>query len=105
MNYTHTITLIAPLSLLSIASAISRSLDPDVGGADSWQTVDDTITVKTPCTEQFCNQALYLIANPEALHAAVSADYSARWPHLTPPTIGDCEQFCGSVVVQNSKEI
>jgi hypothetical protein len=101
MNYTHTITLIAPLSLLSIASAISRALDPDVGGADSWQAVDDKITVTTPCTEQFYNQTLYLLNNPHALYDVVLADYANRWADMTSPTLSDCQQFCSGVSVAN----
>lgn len=96
-NYTHTLSLTAPASLLPIASAIARALDPDTGGADSWQTVGDVITMSTPCTEQFFNDALYLLTEPQALHTIVSDDYETRWADLTPPTLAECEQFCAGV--------
>ena len=39
-----------------------------------------------------------MLANPQALHAAVSADYAARWVDMTPPTLEECEAFCQSVI-------
>ena len=41
-----------------------------------------------------------MLANPQALHAAVSADYAARWVDMTPPTLAECEDFCAGVVVE-----
>jgi hypothetical protein len=97
--YTHTLTLTAPASLLSVASAIARALDPDTGGADSWQTVGDVITMSTPCTEQFYNEALYLLTEPQALHTIVSDDYETRWADLTPPTLEQCNAFRTGVIL------
>lgn len=74
-------------------------MDVDVGGADSWQVVGDTITMSTPCTEEFHGEALYLITDPQTLHVVVSSDYAERWPDLTPPTLAECEQFCAGVTV------
>lgn len=39
------------------------------------------------------------MSNPPALHAAVSADYTARWPDLTPPTLAECQAFCAGAVL------
>lgn len=99
MNYTKTLSLTAPASLLPIASAIARALDPDTGGADSWQTVGDVITMSTPCTEEFYSDALYLLTVPQSLYAIVSDDYETRWPDLTPPTLEQCNAFCTGVIL------
>lgn len=98
--YNQVISITLPAELLLIASAISRSLDPDVGGYDSWVLSEDglTISTSTPCTEAFATQAMYMLTHPEALHAAVSADYAARWVDMTPPTLADCRAFCEAVI-------
>ena len=33
-----------------------------------------------------------------AVHAAVAADYAARWQELVAPTLAECESFCNSVI-------
>jgi len=96
--YSHTLSLRLPASLLPIAQAISRAMDVDVGGYDSWQIDGDTIITSTPCTSEFYDQAMAMLADPALLHAAVSADYSARWSDLTPPTLSDCEAFIAGVI-------
>jgi hypothetical protein len=99
MQYTHTLTLTLPASMLPIAQAISRALDPDVGGYASWTEAGDTITTTTPCTEAFAAQAQAMLADPALLHGAVVADYAARWADMTPPTLAECEQFCNEVTL------
>ena len=100
-GYTETLGIKLPSSLLEVASRISRALDPDVGGYDSWTVSEDglTISTSTPCTSSFAQQAQYMLSHPEALFAAVSADYAARWADMTPPTLAECEQFCAGVIV------
>ena len=41
-----------------------------------------------------------MLADPMLLHYTVSADYAARWADLVPPTLEECEIFCGGVVVE-----
>ena len=96
--YSRTLSLRLPASLLPIAQAISRALDPDTGGADSWTLEGDTITTSTPCTEDFYAQAQAMLADPALLHGAVSADYVARWSDMTPPTLEDCQAFIAGVI-------
>jgi hypothetical protein len=109
MSYDNTLTIKLPVSLADIASRIGRAIDPDVGGersftsivtgyADSKPVYGDTISMTTPCTTAFKLQAEYMLANPEALHAAVAADYAARWADLTPPTLAECQAFCNGVI-------
>ena len=100
-NYDQTLSIKLPAGLLLIASSISRALDPDVGGYDSWSLSEDglTISTSTPCTSTFKAQAEYMLAHPEALHTAVSQDYAARWTDLVPPTLEECVAFCDGVVM------
>ena len=101
MSYSETLTITLPASLADIAASIGRALDPDVGGDKSFMLSEDeqTITCSTPCRPEFKQQALYMIEHPETLFAAVSLDYSTRWPDLPCPTLADCQAFCSSAVI------
>ena len=102
--YDATLSISLPAAFAPIAAAIGRALDPDVGGADSFTLSSDelTISTSTPCTSAFAQQAQYMLTHPEALYAAVSADYAARWADMTPPTLVECEQFCAGVIAPDS---
>ena len=114
MSYTHTVKIKLPVDMADIAAAIGRALDPDTGGdksfsrdvtgadAEGLPIFGDTISTSTPCTEAFSTQAMYMLTHPEALYAAVSADYAARWVDMTAPTLAECEQFCAGVIVPES---
>ena len=99
-NYDATFAITLPAALAEIAAKIGRAMDADVGGADSFTLSSDelTISTSTPCTSSFAQQAAYMLGHPEALHAAVSDDYAARWADMTPPTLAECEQFCLGVI-------
>jgi len=99
-HYDHTLTITLPASLLGVANNIARAMDPDIGGAETYKLVEGspTITMSTPCTAEFYTQAQYMMANPDALYAAVAADYATRWPDLPVPTLADCESFCAGII-------
>lgn len=99
-NYTETVTITAPAALADIAARIARALDPDVGGAGSFRPAPggETISATTPCTPEFKARVLMLKDSPQMLHAVVAADYVARWPELTPPTLVECEAFCDGMI-------
>lgn len=99
MSYSETLTITLPASLAGIAASIARSLDPDVGGEHSFTPSEDGLTISctTPCEPVFKAQAEYMMLHPEALHAAVSADYATRWPDLVAPTLAECEAFCAGI--------
>jgi hypothetical protein len=110
MSYDNTLKITLPVALADIAAAIGRALDPDVGGERSFSRIvtstdakglpiyGDTISMTTPCTTAFKAQAEYMLANPEALHAAVEGDYAVRWVDLVAPTMEECQAFCNGVI-------
>lgn len=109
MIYPTTILIAVPVSMLTLAAKMAQAFDPDVGGAKSFDTLRATNGTTTyavsysPATELFAQQAVYFKANPADLHAAVVADYTARWASLTPPTLTECQTFCaGCFVVANT---
>ena len=113
MTYSETLTITLPAELADIAAAIGRALDPDRGGDKSFSRdvigysgegfdrtpiYGETISCTTPCEPHFLAQAEYMMLHPEALFAAVSADYAAHWPDLVAPTLADCMAFCAGIV-------
>lgn len=108
MSYTERLIVTIPPELLDIGRSITRALDVDVGGYDSWTPVRDDpadpeshITAYfayTPCTPEFKAQAEAMLMNPALLHAAVVADYEARWAEFTAPTLAECEAFCAGAI-------
>ena len=112
-NYTERMTITVPLELEEITSAIGRAMDPDVGGHKSFaRTVlgyeadgetpiyGDTLYCSTPCTAEFKAQAQAMLSDPAMLHYAVSADYAARWPDLTAPSLADCTLFISKLSLE-----
>ena len=104
-----TIRLAYSLSMAEIASKIGRALDPDVGGHKSFQRdvtgyngetpiYAYTLSTTTPCTQEFANQAAYMVTHPEVLHQTVLQDYQTRWPDFPPPTLSECEYFCSGII-------
>ena len=118
MSYNYTVRIEVPASQAEVAAKIGAALDPDAGGAASWNRTiigytegetpepifGDTIFVSTPCRQEFAEQVLLLIANPAMLHAVVAQDYAARWPDEVPPTLAECEAFCASVIPEPAPE-
>jgi len=112
MSYNYAVRIEVPASQAEVAAKIGAALDPDSGGASSWNRTiigytegempepifGDTIFVSTPCRQEFAEQVSLLIANPAMLHAVVAQDYAARWPDEVPPTLAECESFCASVI-------
>ena len=102
MSYDATLTITVPAALYDTACSIARALDPDVGGADSYGPQVDgatEYTTSTPCTAEFKQQALAMLADPAVLCLVVSQDYAARWGDLVPPTLAECVVFCAQVSV------
>lgn len=114
-DYTHRGTCAVPVSMVGIANAIWRALDPDTGGALSFDTLRATdasgaeyVLTSALCTTAFAEQAPYLIATPTALHQVVDQDYATRWPDLPPPTAIEVETFCTQariVVTERAMEL
>jgi hypothetical protein len=59
----------------------------------NWNALCDS------CGRRFKAQAEYMMLHPEALHAAVAADYATRWPDLPCPTLADCQAFCAGIEI------
>jgi hypothetical protein len=113
-HYTHNIVFICTIAQQEAAKRISRSLDPDVGGYDAFQSVASAdgiapathVIYGTPVRESFVAtvQALTDANTPlanraTALKQMADADYAARWPNETAPSLADCEAFLAGLAV------
>lgn len=107
MTYSHRLTIAAPVAMIDTANAIARSMDPDVGGAESFASVRATdpngaeyVVCDVWVRENFATQAAAMLGNPALLHGACAADYAARWPDLPAPTTPECEAFIESSLIR-----
>lgn len=114
MSYNYTVRIEVPSSQAEVAEKIGMALDPDSGGAASWNKTiigytddkepqpiyGDTIFVSTPCQKEFAEQVQILLANPAMLQFEVSAALLNRFPGEVPPTLAEVEAFCKSVIPQ-----
>ena len=110
-EYDQTLSITVPLAQRETGKRISRALDPDIGGYYAFtqfldadmQPCDEAdavyTTYSTPCTSPFKARADHMLANPEAMYAAVSADYATRWTEFEAPTMAECVAFCAGVVL------
>lgn len=102
--YTANLTIIVPSEDKALAARFSRSFDPDVGGEYAFDSLkandragNQFAISHSPVTPALAAQSAYLLADPEKLFETTAADYAARWPELTPPTLAETEQFCSVV--------
>lgn len=113
-TWNHSIALIVPIVNQVIAKKISRALDPDVGGYEAYETYLSADGAEpathciygTPCQQAFfdnvqflSNQEVPITTRAGALKQMVDADYAARWPEFTAPTLAECQTFLENVQV------
>ena len=119
-RYTEILSMQIPSEFAIQASKIARALDPDVGGAESFQrkiegyeeSLDPEYPNSTPIysndlycsvlvTEEFKAQALGIFADTsgETLFTVVQQDYANRWSDLEAPTLEDCKAFIANLTI------
>lgn len=86
---------------METANAIWKALDPDAGGATSFDILrasdasgNELVLTSALCTADFANQAPYLIGDPATLHGVVLQDYALRWEGDMPPSVEAVASFC-----------
>jgi hypothetical protein len=113
-DWNHHLIFICPIAQQEIAKRISRSLDPDIGGYEAFNTLASAdgsepashVIYGTPVRESFVATVQVLtdantpLANrATALKQMADADYTARWPEEVPPTLAECEAFLEDLVI------
>ena len=104
MSYTNYIVLIIPedADIIATAKAASRALDPDIGGYEAFEqgVTDGTNNFRiyaSPITAAIAAAMPQMKGYPPALKQVIDADYAARWPEDTPPTLAEVEAFTAAV--------
>lgn len=95
----YRVTVTCPLDLATVASAVGRAMDIDVGGADSFIERDGQLVAQTWASREFAGMFAYLLGNSQGLAMAVAADYAARWPELEAPSGEDIAAFCAAATM------
>ena len=106
-NYNHMVTFIVPRDQQYNAKKISRSLDPDIGGFEAFETYLSAngetpathVAYSTPCRESFLQLLEALTADSVTLKAAVDADYSARWQNEVAPSLDECAALLANLQI------
>jgi hypothetical protein len=113
-DWNHNVVFICPIAQQEVAKRISRSLDPDIGGYEAFNSLASAdgnepathVIYGTPVRESFVTtvQALSDSNTPLANRAAslkqiVDADYSSRWPGEVAPMLAECEAFLANLVI------
>lgn len=100
------LTLALPAPMTETAKLVSRSLDPDFGGYEAFQTQATNASnvlyavYGFPCSDEFKAQALAFKTNPAALHYAVTND--PRWQGQPMPTLAEVENFCAQLLISTA---
>jgi hypothetical protein len=113
-DWNHNVVFICPIAQQEVAKRISRSLDPDVGGYEAFQTIASAdgylpaanCLYGTPVRESFLaliqsltDENIPLANRGAALKQMVDADYANRWPDEVPPTLNECQSFLSKLQV------
>ena len=104
-GWNHTVVFVIPVALVDVAKRISRSLDPDVGGDQAFQTLLSSdgkspathAIYSTPVRASFLETLAAVTAAPSNLKYIVDQDYDARWPDEVKPTLGECVSFLAAL--------
>jgi hypothetical protein len=123
------LTIAVPVSISAITEIVGRSLDPDMGGSNSFNLFavnassipepvpivfdpENPVIPEPPppiepqyivcgagVSDGFVATAFYFKDHPEALSAAVNADIASRWNNDTELTLEDAETFCNAALM------
>jgi hypothetical protein len=126
------LTIAVPIAISAIAEIVGRSLDPDMGGSNSFNlfavnasSIPDPVpvvfdpenpTIPEPplplepeyivcgagVSDGFVQTAFYFKTNPAALVAAVNADIANRWGNDIQLTLADAETFCNAALMSSA---
>ena len=98
-DWNHNVIFICPIDFVTIAKQMAMALDPDIGGYESFgvlvsptgQLPATHAVCATPARQSFVDTLPTISTDAAALKALVDADYAARWPNETAPTLQECE--------------
>lgn len=103
------VTLAVPKDLTAIAHAVCVAFEPDASVTPARYNAfvvrcvnaegAEYVAYGSDVSDQIAASVGTWKTNPDALHSAVSAAYSERWPRAVEPALAEVEQFCDAVLI------
>lgn len=96
------IKLTVPAEVLTTAKLASQAMDPDVGGFNAFEIVEDdgrhSYTVDV--SDEYFAAFQAFTAMPELLRDSIARDFEIRFPETEPPTLDDCAAFVAKLQIE-----
>lgn len=96
------ITLRVPPRVLETAKRVAQAFDPDVGGYDSFEPVDDAgmHVCRVDVSDEYAAAFPLFKSYPSLLHQSIAQDFSQRFPDAPVPSLADVDAFCAALVIE-----
>lgn len=95
------ITLKVPASVLGTAKRVAQAFDPDVGGYDSFEPVDEEgmHVCSVDVSKEYAMAFPVFKTSPAILQQSIAQDFSRRFPTSPIPSLSECTAFCKLLVI------
>lgn len=96
------ITLKIPPKSLITAKLVAQCFDPDLGGYDSFEPIDDAgmHVCRVDVSDEYAAAFPMFKLHPTLLHQSIEQDFSQRFPDAPVPTLADVDAFCAALVIE-----
>ena len=96
------IKLTVPASVLHTAKLASQAMDPDVGGFNAFEIVEDDArySYTVDVSDQYFEAFSAFLQMPDLLRDSIARDFAQRFPESTPPTLDDCAAFVAQLQLE-----
>lgn len=96
------VLLRVPASSLATARRVAQAFDPDVGGYDSFEPVDEEglHICSVDVSDEYAQAFLAFKQYPEFLQAQIEFEFVLRFPEAPIPALSDIEAFCEALLIQ-----
>lgn len=98
------IKLTVPAEVLMTAKLASQAMDPDVGGFNAFDTLEENTGLYSyvvDVSQEYYQAFLaFMQGRSDWLYQAIAGDFERRFPGTTPPTLAECEAFCAVVQLE-----
>lgn len=96
------IKLTVPPEVLHTAKLASQAMDPDVGGFNAFEIVeeDGRYSYTVDVSDEYFAAFQAFMEMPELLRESIARDFETRFPDSMPPTAEDCADFVAALQIE-----
>lgn len=96
------IKLTVPAEVLHTAKLASQAMDPDVGGFNAFEIVeeDGRHSYTVDVSDEYFDAFSAFLLLPELLQDSIARDFERRFPDSAPPTLAECEAFTAALQIE-----